>query len=71
MKTLGLSAAESIERARARSEAKMRGSKQSQKYVNCTYDYLCYFRQLTNFDCKDLFFFSFLRSIHTNFYIEH
>ena len=32
--------------------------------------YLCYYRQLTNIDCKDLFFFSFLRKIHTNFYVE-
>ena len=32
--------------------------------------YLCYCRQLNNIDCKDLFFFSFLRKIHTNFYVE-
>ena len=32
--------------------------------------YLCYCRQLTNIDCKDLFSFSFLRKIHTNFYVD-
>ena len=44
---------------------------QSQKYGNCIYKYLCYCRQLTNLDCKYLFLFSFLRSIHTTFYVEH
>ena len=40
---------------------------QSQKDGNCNYDYLCYCRQLTKLDCKDLFLFIFLCSIHTNF----
>ena len=44
---------------------------QSQKDGNYNYDYLCYCKKLTNLDCKDLFLFSFLRSIHTNFYVEH
>ena len=41
------------------------------KNINCNYDYLCYCRQLTNLDCKDLFLFSFLRSIYTNLYLGH
>ena len=74
MKTLGLSAAEGIERARARVEAKIQGKCERpsihKKYGNCNYEYSCYCRQLTNIDCKDLFFFSFLRIINTNFYVE-
>ena len=60
--TLGLSAAEGIERSRAREEAKMRGARErpsiQQKNGNCNHEYLCYCRQLTNIDCKDLFQFS-------------
>ena len=48
----------------------MREAKNSKKYGNYNYEYLCYCRQLTNIDCKDLVFFSLLRKIHTNFYVE-
>ena len=67
-KTLGLSAAEGIERARTRADANMRGT----LYIPINHkNMVTVTMNNTHIDCKDLFFFSFLRKIHTNFYVEH